>query len=153
MSEGNRDETPGRRANDRLASEVDEFVTTTQIRLHHIFLSGLVTMAIIGIVTAGSLFAFGAVVRTNDHKADQATALAKRAYAQSQKSAFRQELQREKVCSQSSIRRIACQALFERLAKSLSLEQRDRLACSVLTHLKGPTAEKLREENPQCHKP
>jgi Tfp pilus assembly protein PilO len=146
-----RDEkNPGRRASDVLGSQVENFVEVTEHRLHHIFIWALASLSIIAITTAVALFGLGFVVRNSHSKSQKVEAIAKRADERSARSAFQIQLNREKVCSQSSNRRVACRALFERLAGSLSENQRIRLACQVVLHLNGPTAEALRKENPQC---
>src|SRR4051794_10713771 len=140
----------GRRASDSLASEVEEFVEVTEHRMHHIFIWALVSLSIIALTTAAALFGLGAVVRYNHSKAVKVESIAKRADQRSEASAFQIQLNREKVCSQSSNRRIACRALFERLSGALSEEQRIRLACDVVRHLRGSVAKTLRDDNPQC---
>lgn len=59
---------------------------------------------------------------------------------------------KEKVCSQSSDRLVACRALFDRLAESLSDAQRKQLACSVVDQLAGKLADRLQEQS-ECPKP
>lgn len=146
-----RDEkNPGRRASDVLASKVENFVEVTEHRLQHIFIWALASLSVIAITTAVALFGLGFTVRHNHSKATKVEKIAKRADVRSADAAFQIQLNREKVCSQSSNRRVACRALFERLAGSLSEKQRVRLACQVVLHLNGPTAEALRRENPQC---
>src|SRR4051812_38662262 len=130
-----RDEkNPGRRATDVLAEDIQKFVVVTEHRLNHIFIGALVSLSIIAIATAAAVFGLGYIVRYNHAQAEKVAAIAKRADKRSQRSAIQLELTREKVCSQSSNRHIACRALFERLAGSLSKSQRDRLACQVVLH-------------------
>lgn len=143
-------ENPGRRTTDVLASDIEQFVVKTNYRMHHIFITALVSLSIIAITTAAALFSLGFIVRYNRSQIIEAQKIAKKANERSQHSAIQIELSREKVCSQSSNRRIACRALFERLAKSLSEEQRSRLACQVIVHLNGSEAKVLKEANPQC---
>lgn len=143
-------EKPGRRATDVLASDIEKFVVTTKSRMHRIFIGALVSISIIALATTVALFGLGIIVRDNHSKATKVETIAKRADKRSQHSAFQLELTREKVCSQSSNRRVACRALFERLAGSLSKQQRDRLACQVILHLRGPVAKEIQKVNPQC---
>lgn len=141
---------PGRRSTDVLAEDLDKFIVKTERRLRHIFIGALVSISIIAIATAAALFGLGLVVRYNHTQAVKVEEIAKRADGRSQSSAFQIRLNRQKVCSQSSNRRVACRALFERLSEALSEEQRIRLACEVVRHLHGSVAKTLREENPQC---
>lgn len=143
-------DNPGRRATDALASDIEQFVVTTKSRMHHIFIGALVSISVIALATMVALFGLGITVRNNHSKAEKVETIAKRADTRSQRSAIQLELSREKVCSQSSNRRVACRALFERLAGALSEKQRDRLACQVILHLRGPEADALRKVNPQC---
>jgi hypothetical protein len=62
--------------------------------------------------------------------------LALEANARTERLRIQQELTREKVCSESSDQVVACSALFERIARNLTDEQRLRLACVVLYELR-----------------
>jgi type II secretory pathway component PulJ len=51
----------------------------------------------------------------------------------------------EKVCSEHN-QGAPCQALFNRLAKAITRQQRFRLACDVLAVLDLPTTDRIRQE-------
>jgi hypothetical protein len=60
-------------------------------------------------------------------------------------------LAKEKVCTDTN-RKVACRALFDRLATSLSDAQRFQLACAVVVQLRGDVAREL-ESSSKCPKP
>jgi hypothetical protein len=76
---------------------------------------------------------------------------ANQAENQANKAAFQTDLAHEKVCSLSN-QEENCIALFERLARNITPEQRDRLACVVVKHLRGDTATNLLKDNPACER-
>lgn len=143
-------EVPGRRSTDVLAEQVDAFILKTERRLSTIFIGALISLSVIALTTAAALLGLGLVVKYNHAQAVKVEDIADRADARSQRTVITNELQKEKVCSQSSDRLVACRALFERLAGSLSEEQRVRLACQVVLHLRGQVARALRKQNPNC---
>lgn len=143
-------EEPGRRSTDMTAEELTAFVERTKVFMRRVFIGALISLSVIALTTSVALVGLGVVVRYNHDQAVKVEELARKADDRSQDSLFESKLAKEKVCSQSSDRRVACQALFERLAGALSEEQRLRLACQVVLHLKGKTARTLRKDNPQC---
>lgn len=103
-------------------------------------------LTIQGIVLIGSLTVLGYLVKENHDKTIQIRAIALRAVARSEEVRVRQILGAEKVCSQSSNQKVACRALFNRLANNISNKQQRRLTCTVLNQMRGPTARELRRE-------
>src|SRR3954454_14329969 len=99
--------SPGRRATDVLAEDIEKFVGATENKMNHIFVGALVSISIIALATTAALFGLGIIVRDNHSKAEKVETIAKRADILSQRSAIQLELSREKVCSQSSNRRVA----------------------------------------------
>jgi len=136
-------QTPSRRTTDHIPADLDNFVQKTEVREKRFFIGSLVSLSIIALCTAVALVAFGFVVRYNHD-------LVIHANEEASKSSIATELAREKICSQSSDQEVACQALFERLANSITDSQRFRLACKVIFSLEGATARSLRAENPGC---
>lgn len=134
---------PSRRSTDHIPADLEGFVHDAETRGRRVFIGALAAISIIALTTAVAIFGLGFAVRYN-HR------LAVRANQKASQVKFQQDLAREKVCSQSSNRRVACRALFERLAGALSSAQRVTLACEVIRHLDGRTADALRKENPKC---
>lgn len=143
LEEAMTDVPPSRRSTDHIPADLEGFVHDTEERGRRIFIGSLVAISIIALTTAAAIFGLGFAVRYNHRIAVKANAKASRLQ-------FQAQLAREKVCSQSSNRIVACRALFERLAGSLSPAQRIRLACEVLRHLDGPTADVIKKENKKC---
>jgi hypothetical protein len=139
-----------RKGYNELHKEIDTHAQKVEDRLERFIKKALIAFGIIGIFCVLGIFGLGLVVRYNSDQSEKIETIAKRAEDRSQSSVIKIELEREKVCSQSSNRRIACRALFERLAGSLSEKQRIQLACDVIKHLRGSVAKTLRDENLQC---
>ena len=103
-----------------------------------------IALAIMAVVLIGSLTANGITLRENRKQTDRIERIAKQASDQAESVRVLATLTREKVCSESSNQPVACRALFNRLAGNISEEQRLRLACAVLSELRGPVARDLR---------
>lgn len=105
-----------------------------------------IAMTIQGVGLILSLVVVGYGIRENHDTIKEVKKIAVTADIRSERNRVRQLLAKEKVCSQSSNRRVACRALFERLSGSISNRQRYLLACSVLEKMRGPIARDLRRE-------
>jgi len=111
---------------------------------------GLIAFSIIGTACFFALFGFGLILHNQSKTDGEIKALALGANLQSQ-TAIEATLNKEKICADSSDVG-PCRALFERLSRSVTEEQRYRLGCAAIKNLEGPTAESLRKENPRCRR-
>lgn len=109
---------------------------------------GLIAMVIMGVGCTVGLIGFGIALTSQRATDREIRALAVGADNQS-KTAIDTVLQKEKICADSSTVD-ACRALFNRLSKAVTEEQRYRLGCAALKNLYGPTAKAIREDNPKC---
>lgn len=105
-----------------------------------------IAIGIQAIVLIVSLTAVGYLLKQNHDNASRIKTIALGADFQSEQNRIQQKLAKEKVCSQSSNRLIACRALFDRLSNNISDKQRHELACAVLEQMRGSTARVLRRE-------
>lgn len=105
-----------------------------------------IAMAIQGVGLILSLVVVGYAIKEGRDISKEVKEIAVRADLRSERNRVTQQLAQEKVCSQSSDRLVACRALFERLAGSISEEQRRELSCAVLEQMRGSTARTLRRE-------
>jgi predicted PurR-regulated permease PerM len=122
---------------------IAQFITRIERRTQRIFISALVSVSIIALCTTAALVWVGFVVRSNQN-------LANKTNEQTQQLKFTQDLAREKVCAENENQIENCQALFSRLTRALSLQQRVVLSCAVIRHLHGDVIDTIFKQNPQC---
>lgn len=105
-----------------------------------------IRQALIGLVLA-TIVLFALLLGISKYAVDTANS----AKNQANDAAFQTDLAHEKVCSLSN-QAENCSLLFERLARNITPEQRDRLACTVVKHLRGDTGINLLKDNPACER-
>src|SRR5213592_2176235 len=93
-----------------------------------------------------SLGVIGHLLKDDIHNSHYIRGIALKADFKAEQNRTIAALAKEKVCSQSSNRRAACRALFDRLAESISDRQRYKLACAILNQMRGSVARMLRRE-------
>lgn len=106
-----------------------------------------IAIGIQAVILILSLAAISYLVKQNHDNAVKIRVIAVHANRKAEHVRVLQELAKEKVCSQSSNRKIACRSLFERLYGSISNSQRHRLVCVVIDELRGPTVRAIRRQS------
>lgn len=131
-----------------IAKTIDERMSYLEKCFQRWLRLGLIAMSITGTATFIALLGFGAVLATHQGQNNEIRKLAISANTQADE-AVNAVLQKERICADSSDV-TACRALFERLARSVTDEQRYRLGCAAIKMLEGEVAKSIREDNPRC---
>lgn len=113
---------------------------------------GLIAFSVIGTMCVLSLIGFGLILHNQSQTDVEVKQIAVRAEKRTEALLIGNVLDKEKICSVSSNQKETCGALFDRLDRALSHDQRVRFACIVLRNVDGPTADALRKENPKCQR-
>lgn len=131
-----------------IAKTIDDRMHYLEVCFQRWLRRGLIGFAVIGLACTLGLLGFGIVLHNQSRTDKEIKSLAVGANTQSQ-AAIGAVFSKEKICADSSTKD-ACQALFDRLTKSLTEKQKLQLSCLAIKNIEGKVAESLKRENPNC---